>query len=856
MRPEPDSASLPTLDNPAVRRRWLIGCGLVFLAAVIMGAPALLGGFLSGDDIQLVRDHVLVNHPSFEHAAKLFTIIHRDLYQPVALLSLSLEFALIRALGLQPDASGMPPAAWLFHLTNVILHALNALLVCVLLRRVTGKTSVALLAGAIFALHPINVETVAWLNGRMMLLSTLFLLVGIIHADRVQTGGRWANIVWAVVFIALCMMSKVRVAAPALMALPLLFRWQRPTLRWWVTWSMTVLVTGVFVLINYQASSTMIMEGTEYLQGSRIARTLQALAWYWSHLVVPVGLAPFHPAEKIVHWSDPGIIRSAVIVSGVLAAIAVSIRRTRTGWVAMLWFLAAIAVTLPLIPARNLLVAERYAYLPNIGLYWLIAAALVRLFEHLLRATSPGAARLTAGLVCAVGAIGMLAVSWKTTTYYRNDVNKTGRVAAVYSDHAGLIVRNGWAMYHAGDTQGALAAARADLERHGDEVACEACQLIGLAQLRLGHTDEALAALRGAIAADPESGIAQYQLGKALLELGRPADSIAPLEECAQLMPLFNPGLTRLAEAYRAVGRSDDARRTYELIIKNNPYDVFAATGLAEMDIADGRFEAALDRLHSLLEWMPENVPARINAGVCLVQLGKKDEAMHEYKRAIKLAPYAKVAVLNLALLQIGDGDRTAALDTLTHYLGLYPADRDALAIASQTLIDAGELRRAAELWSKAITAEPDAADLLTGYARVSILAGQWDTAAPFVERAVALNPSLAEAQTLLAALHIRADRHEQGLEIVEQLRTAGVFADQPFTDGFLGVFDRLAADLPADPWPHCAIAVAASAAGRTERAASAIEAARQRGVSPDWTSRVGALPPGNGSSTADKSDE
>ncbi|MGB0716452.1 MAG: hypothetical protein ACPGXK_11270, partial [Phycisphaerae bacterium] len=177
----------------ALRKAWLPPA-VVFLAGILMGLPTIRGGFVGGDDRQLVLNHVLVNHPSFEHAIKLFTILHRDLYQPLPLLSFSLEFVVADTLGLL-DA-GIERAAWLFHLTNIVLHALNGLAVWyavllwhrILIRRhqtesvnhstdasaFSVEQTVALLAGLIFVLHPLQAEVVAWLNGRMMLLSTLF----------------------------------------------------------------------------------------------------------------------------------------------------------------------------------------------------------------------------------------------------------------------------------------------------------------------------------------------------------------------------------------------------------------------------------------------------------------------------------------------------------------------------------------------------------------------------------------------------------------------------------------------------------------------------------------------------------
>ena len=217
---------------------------LVALAAVVVGLPALRGTFVGGDDHRLVLDHVLVNHPSWEHAAELITIVHRDLYQPLPLLSFSAEFVIADALGL--FERGIAGAAWLFHLTNILLHAVNALLVWLVIRGLQRDSPlvgapgggfghndraaliVATTAAVLFAVHPLQMEVVAWINGRMMLLSTLFALASLLAMARyLRTGARG----WAIatpVFVLFCMVSKVRIGLPILLLIVPNFR---PTAR-------------------------------------------------------------------------------------------------------------------------------------------------------------------------------------------------------------------------------------------------------------------------------------------------------------------------------------------------------------------------------------------------------------------------------------------------------------------------------------------------------------------------------------------------------------------------------------------------------------------------------------------------
>src|ERR1043166_9179265 len=175
-------------------RHFLLLCTVY---AILFGLPTLRGGFVGGDDHRLVLDHVLVNRPSIEHAFKIFTIVHRDLYQPLPLLTFSAEMAIARGLNL--FRSGSQGGAWLFHLSNVLLHALVTVAVFYSVRMLDSRSTskredrsdgdaqgntkaiaVAAIPALLFAIHPLNVEVVAWINGRMFLLSTLFALCGVL----------------------------------------------------------------------------------------------------------------------------------------------------------------------------------------------------------------------------------------------------------------------------------------------------------------------------------------------------------------------------------------------------------------------------------------------------------------------------------------------------------------------------------------------------------------------------------------------------------------------------------------------------------------------------------------------------
>lgn len=806
-------------------------------AAILAGLPTLRGGFLGGDDIQLVRDHVLVNRPSLSHAVQLFSMIHRDLYQPVALLSFSLDFWVVKMLGYPPAPGPNPPGVWVFHLTNILLHAAASWLVFVLVRRMTGQRLTAVITALIFALHPLSAETVSWLNGRMMLLSTVFLLSSVILFDRWRERADALSFCLAILCVALCMMSKVRVVLPLLLLAPQLVRRDRPPLRWWWGWTAAVIVTAVFAWVNVRASSGMLAGGAAQLGENRLARTLAALGWYISRVVVPIGLSPYHPALADLGWIDPRTLLGAAIVLAWAGALWVA-RRRRLVLVGSGWFLSAIAVTLPLIPSRNILVAQRYVYLPNIGLYLLIAALLV----HFIRRFNLSARPRLALLMALTPAAAMLIGFWRTADHYRSDIHRAQRFAAVYPDESGALVRLGWAYFRENRFDQALKSAQAEIERHGDANAADALQLIGMVKLRQGDFAAAEASFREALAVDPDNGVAQARLADALAKMNRIAEALEAYQKCADLAPNYNPGRIRFAELLLESGNRDAARREYQAVLQNNPYDVVAILQLAQIEYDNGEYEHALSRLNQLLEWMPQNVAARVNAGLCYEALDRNREANDAYRAAIAVDPDAFVPVMRLANLLIAQNQRGEAQQVLMTYLQHRPMHVNALAMSCLNLTVMGRERDAANLLARASHASADSQQLRGWYAWVSCAAGKLEIASRQISD-VGPKEDRPSIMTIVEAILSLYDRSPQrAVELTESLARSGVCSDPMMFQALTILLERYSAVREDDPWPYYLLAQASIARGEGQMAKLAAGAFKDRTNDPVLMKRIDAL--------------
>lgn len=712
------ATSHSTARSVRTKAGWLIA--LVVLTAVIMGAPTIGGGFVGGDDLSLVLNHVLVNHPSTAHAVELFRIIHRDLYQPLPMLSFQCEFALANAFGLFDESSR--GGAWLFHLTNILLHGVNVVLVWLVIATFHRKEAnasryfLATVAAMIFAIHPLQSEVVAWINGRMMLLSTLFALISLLTFERWLREGRWRWAIWTILFVTFCAISKIRIGLPVLLVVVALVRGSRLNARFFAVWLISAAITAVFVMVNLGATEDagMFKGAGVQLHGSRIARSMLTLSWYFRHMLWPTGLASWYPSPYLVQWSDPTIrwATLTVFLTMVVAAWTIRLRRQAVfGW---LWFFATIASTLPLVPARNALAADRYMYLPIIGLAWVVSLVGQRIVSSVLSLRSRSlkiAFGVSFGLVLPSV---MIATSWHTASFYSSKTLKCERIANLFPETPHVWERAASLAYDEGRYKTAIDLARREFVHDKVSAKSMALMIIGQAQFELGNTARGVASLREAIETEPKNSRAKYALGIRLDEMGQTDEGLAWIEASVEDARLANPRIIRLANLYRRLGRPEDARGKFQQAIENNPYDVSGVLGLTELDIEKGTEKSLAEaerRLVDLLAWMPENADAWADLGVVHSSLGRPTQAMDAYHRSLQQDASQATAALNLALLYQNSSDpgRAGAYLTIAVKSGLESFEQ--IVALNDALVAHGRSAETPGTWDEFMRANPDSSE-------------------------------------------------------------------------------------------------------------------------------------------------
>lgn len=560
-------------------------------------------------------------------------------------------------LSLMLDATLFGDRAGAFHLVNAALHLVCVLLLFGWLAGVTGARWKSLFVAAVWAVHPLQVESVAWISERKNLLSTLFGLLSLMAYGWYARGGdrsRW----WyaaSLGALALSLMSK-----PMLVTLPfvmlLLDRWpldrlSRATARARVVEKVPFLLLSaascVLAVLGQRAAGSITSREAVELP-ARIFNAVASYGLYLYKTALPVRLAVFYPHPK-GNLSFLVVLGSALLVTAV-TWLAVSRRREcpalLVGW---LWFLGTLVPVLGLLQVGSQQIADRYVYVPQIGLLIAIAWFVPSVLRN---------RKLLAGVAAVL--VAALAVTARAqASHWRSSV-------ALF-EHAVAVTREN---HVAHQNLGVLLVAGGEVEaglRHLREAArirprfVTAHLALAHALLGEGRTEEAHEAMARARAIDPGAGWSHDGTGRVLTPTG-PApprvSSTAWLQLATDRADAGNvqgaatallwaeradpdrPEVQhRLAVLLAGQGELDRAVEHLQKALALDPDDLFAHNRLAVLLQMQGRIEDSLPHLEAAVRLEPSSPTAHFNLGLTLLSLGRSREAMRSLEEAVRLDP-------------------------------------------------------------------------------------------------------------------------------------------------------------------------------------------------------------------------
>ncbi len=554
------------------------------------------------------------------------------------------------------------------HLTSVLLHAVNAVLLFLLLRELTGATGRSAAVAALFALHPLRVESVVWISERKDVLSTLFWILAVWTYARYVRQRRPFHYALSLIFFVLGLMSKPMVVTlPFVLLLmdywPLRRKEPAARLLWEKAPYFALSAVSCVITVVVQHRGGAISQMAALSLGARVANLFVSYARYLQKMFWPVNLSILYPHLR--QW-PVWAVTVAIVVLTLITAGVVWRRRAQpyllAGW---LWFLGMLIPVIGLVQVGIQSMADRYTYLPSVGVWimvvWGAHEALARLRDGRVILGGATAVALT---ICAL-------LTVKQTSYWRDsqalfqhavDVTENNYLAY---NNIGYYLSNkgkgaeampfykrsleinpnyedahnnlGFVLAGMGSNNEAIAEYLSALSLNSNLT--EAHNNLGNALNAVGQSDAAISEFRTALEEDPHHAQAHNNLGVTLATHGRLDEAIEQFQMAIRARPDYTSAHSDLGNAYALQGKFDEAIAQYRYCLKLDPHDAQLRNNLGNALSQQGHLDDAVEQYKASIQISPDNPGTRLNYAQVLLRLGRKDEAVAQLEEAVRLKP-------------------------------------------------------------------------------------------------------------------------------------------------------------------------------------------------------------------------
>jgi len=672
--------------------RWLVP---VVIALITCAAflPTLQNQFVNLDDNDNFLDNPHYRGLAWTHLRWMWTT-HLGHYIPLTWMTLGLDYLLW----------GMNPVG--YHLTSLLLHAANAVVFFFVVRRILTRALPSLserghalavsagFAALVFAIHPLRVESVAWVTERRDVLSGLFYLVTILVYLRAcegeERGRRWYWLAVATFVLALLSKSMV-VNLPVVLLILDVYPLRRlgGAIGWWSEPARRIYIEKIpFVLLAAAASAIAVMAQSSVHAAASLAQlslpgrlvvSAYGLGFYLWKMVVPVNLSPLYELPRTMDPVAPPFILSYALVLAI-TAIVLALRRPVPGlpaaWVA---YVVVLLPVLGILQSGPQIAADRYTYLAGLGWASLAGAGLLSTWRR-----------------------------WPPFVL-------TG-LAVVLLSGLGTLTWN---------------------------------------QVEVWHDSEKL--WTHALAIDPKTSMAQFGLGRVRADQGKPAEAIEHYRQALNIKPDYGAAHYNWGVVLGQQGKPAEAIEHYRLALQMRPNSAEAHNnwGLALAD--QGKLAEAMEHYRQALEIKPDSVEAHTNWGLALADQGKPAEAIEHYRQALNIKPDHGAAHYNWGVVLGQQGKPAEAIEHYRLAVQMRANSADAHNNWGVVLGQQGRLADAVEHFQQALRLKPDFAEAHNNWGFALAQQGKRAEAIEHYRHALRLNPDNALAQSnLLNAIQRR----------------------------------------------------------------------------------------------------
>jgi tetratricopeptide (TPR) repeat protein len=665
------------------------------------------------------------------------------------------------------------------HLVNVFLHLASTLLLFSVLCRMTAAPWRSALVAALFALHPLRVESVAWVAERKDVLSAFcWMLTMWGYVRYVERPGPMRYCL-ALGCFALGLMAKPMVVTLPFVLLLLDYwplgrtSWAKPVVGERAVRPLSVLLKEKLPFLVLSAASCAVTLWAQQSSittferlslGHRLANATVSYVRYLEKAFWPADLAVFYPYQR---WPSSTVLLAVAVLLSVSGLVVWRARRQPywvTGW---LWYLGTLVPVIGLVQVGLQSMADRYTYLPLTGVFLMLAWGVPDRMTATRTQKAIGAS-LAAGLLvaCAVGSRVQL-------RYWKDSLTLFRRALEVTKNNYVALNNLSTALLQQGRLEEAIQHSRQALQVRPNFAAAH--DNLGNALFQSGDVPKAIEHLRQAVQLKPDAALPHYNLGLALKQTGRLQEAIEQYEQALRLDPGYADAHNNLAVALAASGKQQEAIRHWEQTLRIKPEHGDARYNLGLALLQQGNLPPAIEQLKQAVRLKPDSAEAHNNLGVALLYAGRPAEAIEQFQQTLRLQPQTAEAHRNWghALEQLGK--LPEAIAQYEQALRIQPDHLGAHNDLGNAQLHAGKTREAITHFETALRIQPDDATTQNNLAwalatRLPSEGGDPARAVALAERACEQSAHrIAAHLDTLAAAYAAAGRFDEAVAVAEK---------------------------------------------------------------------------------------
>ncbi len=552
-------------------RKVLFPVILIISLTFLSFLSILDNNFVLWDDKVFITNNELIKDLSWDNLWIIFTSFYKEFFsQPLVLLSFSLEFYFFQ---LDP---------FFYHLDNLILHIFNTILVFSLILMLSKRISISFIAAILFGVHPLHVESVAWIAERKDVLSTFFFLQAIIlymaYKKKSQPIFYYVSLF---LFILALFCKAMAVTLPVVLLLCDYLdsrAFDKRAFMEKVPFFLISFMFGIATLLLHQPAMNV-----KYALApvSYILISIWSIFFYLSKIIIPVNLSAYYPYPEAVNALSTEYLLPPFLLIALIAVVFYSRKWTREIIFGSLFFLVTILPVLKLIPVGDTFAADRYMYIPSIGLFYIAGV----IFNWVYARNMVYQKSVRISLILLLSAI---VISFSMLTYFRNDVWQDSEtlwldVVEKYP-HSTIAHNNLSSVYE-----------------------------------EMGLLNKAISEAKAALKLDPDNPFSHYGLGIIYAKKGMVDDAIVEYNKALRIKPDFVQVRNNLGLIYREKGLFDEAIGEYGKALKIAPQSYYLINNLGVAYLEKGLLDEAVSEFRKALAINPDYVSAHNNLGSAYV---------------------------------------------------------------------------------------------------------------------------------------------------------------------------------------------------------------------------------------------